>query len=130
MSEKPKRGPSAWDDRAAMLRGLHDSGVLRSPADFVEAIDVPMDLAAALATGRKELLSIVRPRAMSEEEVGKLYKLIGVLIDTNFALQAHAREVEQMAATLHQQIRGSIHYAERMAAFAGFRTADDETEES
>lgn len=127
MSGKPNK--SAHDYRDDMVRTLRDSHALKSWSELIEAVDVPMDLAAALATGRVELLKLAQPRAMDAEEVMRLYKLIGVLIDTNFALQAHAREVSSMAATAYSQIRGALTYSRKLQQFAGFSVSGDGDEE-
>lgn len=112
--------------RDAMIRGLQDSQALRSPRDWVEAVDVPMDLAVALATGRSELLKLAKPRAMDSDDVARLYRLIAVLIDTNMALQAHAHEVAVMSDHFDGQLRGAVKYARRMRSFANFGSLSDE----
>lgn len=121
----PVERATAWDDRDAWVRALKDARALRSPAELVEAVAIPTDLAAALTTGRSTMMKITKPRAMNEEEVSNLYRFIAVLIDTNFALQAHARQVAQAAEAVEQQIVGVRRYSLRLHAFANFNTTDE-----
>jgi hypothetical protein len=128
MSTTQTRQTSAWDDRDLMTRALRDSHALKSPAELVETIDLPLDLGVALMTGRSELLKLAVPRDMTDE-VARLYNVIAVLIDTNIALRAHAQETAQCAQTVAQQIKGVQRYALRLEQFANFAPSDDGGEE-
>lgn len=118
---KTKR--TAWDDRADMLAGLRGLG------EFIETVEVPSDLAPAIATGRPELLALARPRALTEDECAKVYKLLSVLIRTNWALQEHARELEKMTADMYGHLKGALGQALKMEQFAGFRVADEDDDD-
>jgi hypothetical protein len=111
-----------------MLRALINSHALRSPSELLEAVEAPADIIAAFATGRPELLNMSRHEPMDAEGVARLYKLIRVLIETNFALQAHAREVSALAASLNQQITGAIGSTLRLREFASFTVGTEEDE--
>jgi hypothetical protein len=76
-------------------------------ASFVETVHVPTDIAAALATGRPELLALMQPRALDAAECGKLYQLLRVLITTNMGLQQHAQQLAQLVDNWMQQFAGS-----------------------
>lgn len=126
-TNKPRQ-PTAWDDREVMVRALNDSGALRSPAELVEAVDLPIDLAVVMTTGRTSMISMAKPRALDAGETAGIYKFIAVLIDTNLALQAHARQAAIMAEAVEQQVRGLQGYSRRLHAFANFTPADDASE--
>lgn len=120
------RATTAWDDRDIMTQALRDSHALKSPAELVETIDIPLDLSVALMTGRSEMLQLAKPRAMDATEVGRIYKLIAVLIDTNMALRVHANEVANCALAAAQQIKGAQRYLLKLEQFANFSPSDGE----
>jgi hypothetical protein len=118
---------TAWDERGEMIVDLNR--VLHSPSEVVEVVSLPTDLAAVLTTGRTELLALVEPRALSKDECAMLYKLFEVLIKTNFALQAHARETARMVEQINGMVRGLLPYASRTALFADFKNPQQDDNE-
>lgn len=131
MSERNNRARlPAREEREALVRAIRDGRALRGPNEFVAEVKVPADLAAALASGRTELLALVRPRAIEAEEFMALVHLISVLLRTNLALQEHAREVAVMAKTLSGNFKGLVGFIRQVEQFADFRLADDDEDES
>jgi hypothetical protein len=90
-------------------------------ANLVETVQVPTDIAAALITGRSELLMALRPRALSADECGKLYALLGVLIETNRGLREHAEQVAGLVDNWMSQMTGLQGVARQIDHFANFR---------
>lgn len=99
---------------------------MRTWNDFVREIKVPAEIAPAFQTGRIELIKLARPRALSAEECGALYDVIGGLLETNQALKEHAQLVGDLVATTHQGLKGAVHAVERMRRFAAFEEPVEE----
>ncbi len=79
--------------------------------DFTRRMDVLPELLPAVSTGRVELLDLVPPRPLSEIECKTVFDMIGILLETNQALQHHARllaavvgQAEQAAGGLHRKL--------------------------
>lgn len=96
--------------------------------EFIRQVDVPSDLAAALVTMRPELINLIKPRALTEEEASTLYTLIKVLIETNAALQTHARETAKMVSIWANSFKQLQSLGRRIDHFANFRRSDEEYE--
>ena len=124
MSKQVKKRNEADDKREAMLDKIVK---LEGPNYFTEAIDAPMDLAAAIITSRPELLRAVRPKALTVEECASLYKVISTLIETNMALRDHANEVAQMTKSLLGGFTTVASVGQKIEEFANFRRHEDET---
>lgn len=107
---------------------LTDACKLDDWRSFVEEVQVPADIAAALVTGRPELLCLMRPRALTEDECAKLYKLIGVLISTNMGLREHAQQLSGLVDNWMQQFDGIRGVATQINHFANFRKFSTETD--
>lgn len=91
---------------------------------YVRELDLPIELMPALMTGRPELLMLLKPRAMTEEEVRKLYQLIGTLMETNFALQEHAQQISQQVSIWLDAFKHLNSVGRRIGHFANFRRTD------
>lgn len=103
--------------RARLLAEL--SG-MRTWRDFERVMDVPVDLMPAITTGRSELVTLAKPRALTEVECKTLYEMIGVLIDTNQRLREHAQEVALLAKAGRQQLLGGFKNLDHLVQFASF----------
>jgi hypothetical protein len=86
-------------------------------------------IAAALVTQRGSLVKLITPTDLPKEEVAKLYHLIGVLIETNFALQQHSKLVAEMADQIYGQFKGVTTSLLRLDEIANFGNATDEQED-
>ncbi len=118
---KTKFNPSEKEDRlAAQIIDLANRAKLDTWSTFVEGLQVPADIAPAMMSGRVELLRLATPRPMDAEEVGKLYKLIGGLIETNMALQEHASELANFMVQWRQAFGGLESIGRRIVQFARF----------
>lgn len=116
------RTTPADDRRAEINQALVDAHAMRSPAELVETVhNIPTELAVAFMTGRPELIGLAAPRVLTEAECAAVYKLVGALIRTNFALQAHANEIGRMADNVLHQVRGGVVMVDTLRAFAAFR---------
>ncbi len=74
---------------------------LRDWSSLTEEIPVPPDIAAAMFSGRKELIRRAA-KPLGVEEVNNLLNIIRVLLDTNRELRRHS----QLVAVAVDQIRG------------------------
>jgi len=128
-AQRPRKGNALQAEFEALLSRLEDESVLQSWASFAEAMDVPRELAPALATGRMELLKLVRPRPLTEEECGTVYHLIGVLVRTNQHLKDHAMGLAKMAELLEMQQKGVGRMLRMMHNYAEFRRASEGDED-
>jgi hypothetical protein len=102
---------------------------LDSWSSFVEALQVPNDLAVALMTGRPELLKLALPRALTVEECAVLYKLLGGLLETNAALRQHTERVAQLTDILNDSMKGFTRAARSIHDFANFRATEESEDE-
>lgn len=110
----------AREERLAQLRELSAACTLDSWNSFVRELTVPGDLVPALLTNRPELLGLLKPRALSEEECGQLYTLIGGLLETNAALRQHAQTTAQLVEDWMSNFVGLQATAEKIQMFANF----------
>jgi hypothetical protein len=101
---------------------------MRSWSELIETVHVSADIAAALATGRPELLKLARPRALDEADCAALFKLLAVLIETNQALIAHAQETAKMTRDIATMLKGTVAMFGGVEHFANFRHNQDEDE--
>jgi hypothetical protein len=111
------------------LHALAERCSLEHAHQLVRAVDLPPDLAAALLTNRVELLALARPRALTEEEAGRLYKLVAVLMETNAALREHADNVSRLAENWLSQFTGLASVGEGIVRYARFETRPLDNEE-
>jgi hypothetical protein len=88
---------------------------------FVEALQVPAELAPAIMTGRVELLKITPTRDYSAAEVAVLFKLIGALMETNAALREHAQEVAHLVDNWASAFKTLAAVGAKVEKFANFR---------
>lgn len=92
--------------------------------------NIPMQLAAALITGRPELVNAVPPpMTLTPDEIKDLYKFIGVLIETNHALQEHAHQTAHLVSNWMQAFIAMQGTARRIEHFANFRAIGNDEEE-
>lgn len=105
---------------------LSNACILDGWASYIEAIQVPDEIAAALTTGRPELLALIQPRTLDAVECSKLYDLLRVLITTNMALQQHAQQLSQLVDNWMQQFSGLHSVANQIEHFANFRKPFDD----
>lgn len=127
--ERNKRIP-VKDTLDARIVELARRARIGSWAQLTEEVSIPTEFAAALATGRTELLNIAQPRELSKDECARLYNLIRVLIETNMALQEHASDTAKLATNFLSTIGGVLSTANQIVKFAQFRHDQiDEPEE-
>lgn len=93
-------------------------------------VEIPQAVAAALMTGRAELVQLQR-KPLTPEETAALLKFVQVLIETNAGLRNHAQEVAQKVVDLTNAIRGLRTQVNKVAAFAKFEdeVIDDEEDD-
>jgi hypothetical protein len=103
---------------------------LKDWSHFIEEIQLPQDVAFALMTSRPELLRIVKPRALSEDEAAKLYKAMAALMETNMALRSHAQQLAKLTDNWANQFAGLHGVGEKIQRFANFKRSYDEVEET
>lgn len=110
--------------RQDMIAELDAKSKLRSWNELTQAVSIPVELAAAMHTQRAELIRIVPPKALTEDECRRLYDFIGTLIETNMALTQHAEQLAQLVGTWAESIRGAVGLAEQVRLFANFKAVD------
>lgn len=103
---------------------LARKATLESWGSFVEELQVPSEIYPALVTNRPELLRLAQPRALTAEEVGVLYRLIGGLLETNAALRAHASQVANLVHDWRAAVDGFVSTARKVENFAQFHHSD------
>jgi hypothetical protein len=99
---------------------------LESWSSFVEELPVPGDLAAGLMTGRPELIRTAPGRALTVEECRALYRLIAGLVETNSALQEHARELAKLVGAWGDSFKALRAIGGQIERFAEFKPVAEE----
>jgi hypothetical protein len=97
---------------------------------LVENVNVPLDFYAALMTGRPELLKVVKPRELTEDECRNVYNLIAVLIETNQELQKHANELSRMVNNWSGAFKQLHSVGQRIERFAKFQELNPEEDDA
>ena len=95
--------------------------MLASWNDLTKEIKLPTDIMIAVSTNRKELLGLAS-RDMKKAEVNQLLNLIGVLLDTNYELQEHSRELAKRMKELKGNFQGLSNSIEKCCDYANFQT--------
>lgn len=113
----------------AEVTSLAEQCRLKDWSSFIEEIALPQDLAFALMTSRPELLRVVKPRPLTEEEAAKIYKAMAALMETNMALRSHAQQLARLTNNWANQFAGLHGVGEKIQNFANFRRSYDEVEE-
>jgi hypothetical protein len=114
---------------AQEIAGYRRDAKLDSWTSFVEALDVPSDIAPALMTGRRELMAAVQPRDLPAFQVEKLYTIIGVLLETSAALRQHTQRVAQLVDNLNDSFMGVTTSMRKIDDFANFRVSEEEDDD-
>ena len=125
--EKPQKKLKVDDHIEECIEAINEK--MRSWSSLVEEVKVANDIGVALATGRPELMKLVRPRAISEEESKHLFHLIAVLIETNQLLQKHAALTAKAVASVLQNVQGAQRSLGRLHQLANFHPAMDDEDE-
>lgn len=110
-------------DQEARLRDLHDK--MHGWNEYVRDMKVLPDVAPALSTGRPELLALMAPRPLSEEECKVLFDMLTVLIETNAALRLHSELIGQVAEQQAQLVNGAARKLDQLIDYAHFRNPTD-----
>ena len=94
---------------------------------FAREIQAPPVFAVALMTGRPEMMRLVPGQALTAEQCKHLYDVIATLIETNYALRAHAQNVAQLVDTWSEAFKQLDSLGEQIRLFANFkRLIEDE----
>lgn len=99
------------------------------PGRAGQEFHVPNGVAAALLTGRGEMMKMIPATDLKAEEVGALYNVIGALINANYALKEHAEYLGNMVHEFDGMVRGLSTHAKKMENFANFRPLNEDTDE-
>ena len=97
---------------------------LRTWSELSEPIQLPPAIAAAVSSGRPELVRLQPAVALDEDQVGKLLHAIAVMLETNYLLQMHARLLSRQTTSLMEQMTGLNRGLRRLAETANFRQGD------
>jgi hypothetical protein len=97
---------------------------------LVSEVDVPPEIAVAFMTMRPELINLAKPRDLTAKEAADLYRIIKVLMETNYALQQHAKATAKMVQHWAGTFKGMQSTVERIENFANFRTSDQYEDDS
>lgn len=114
----------------ALLLKCREENQLESWNSFIEAVDVPRELAPALITGRTELLALMQPRELTKEQCAAMFAVIQVLIKTNVALKQHAEQTAHLVDVWANSFKQLASLGYDITQFANFRSFDgDEYED-
>ncbi len=117
---KPPKRESIRDLLDAQVLEYHEK--VRNWSELPEDVSLPADFAAALVTGRSELLKIVTPRTLSVDECRALYHAFGVMIEHNMLLRRHCEEVAKITDNMAGTIAGVQSVIRQIQQFANFKT--------
>jgi hypothetical protein len=115
---------SAEERLNTYLDNLIRSGRLDSWNSFVEALNVPNELMAALISNRAELVKLVRPHALTADEHAVYLGLIAGLMDTNAALRKHAEHLAYLTDNWTSAFKALRSIGARIEAFANFKHSE------
>ena len=124
------RMPGAFKPSATEAKILLLQERLETWNSFVRELQVPSDIAPAFLTRRVELMSLAKPRPLTESECKVMYDLVAGLLETNEALREHAALVAELAQQFTGGLAGTLRAADRMRAFANFHEPVEEPVES
>jgi len=128
-TETKQRKPSKADYLDERVHNLRGKLKLAKYTELMREVSLPVELAAALMTGRPELARLAPKRDFTQKEAQELYNAVVVLIETNRALQEHAQELGLLVnnwAAAFTQLRSTGAQIER---FAKFQTLDETSAE-
>lgn len=91
---------------------------------FIEDMNVPSDIYTALASGRPELIALIRPRALTADEAKPLFAIIASLIGTNMALREHAEQLAHFVSNWADAFVQLQSVGNRIERFANFEHGD------
>lgn len=94
---------------------------IRKPNELIRAVDLPVELAQALASGRSELALMVKPRALAEIEMVAVFKAFATLMETNLALQRHSQICADIADNITQSFKNTARQTQSLIDFASYR---------
>ncbi len=94
---------------------------IRGWDQFTREMRVLPDVAPALASGRAELMAVIKPRALSKGECEVLFEMLVVLMETNSDLREHAALLSQLAEQHLELVNGVVGKLHQLADFADFR---------
>lgn len=114
----------------ARIRDLAARCRLDSYTSFVEEFPILRELFPALTTGRSELLAGANPRALTQDECAIVFKMVGAIVETNFALREHAEHVALMTKNWSQAFTHLRAVGDKVERFANFQTVDVEQEDA
>lgn len=127
-TEKPRR-QTATERLNELLDHLRSSGHLDNWNALVRKVKAPTVVAAALMTGRPELLRASLGSVALDER--PLYEVIAVLVETNAALRQHAEQVSILVGNWSQAFKHLHSLGHQIEHFARFETIggveDDES---
>lgn len=101
---------------------------LRSWTELTDSVGgLPPLVAAALCSGRRELLLMADDTAFTPAETRAVLKLVAVLLDTNQELQRHSREVAERLRHVRDTLAGLYTQVDTTHDFANFRGSEEDT---
>lgn len=97
---------------------------------FVRELKVPHDLVPGLASGRVELLAVLKSRVLSEVECAALYNLVATLAQTNASLRKHAEATADLVNRWSGSFAALHTLGDQIEHFANFRALDESEKEA
>ena len=92
--------------------------------DFIREMAVPSDLMPAMMTMRTQLMP--QARSLTAEDCDVLYRIIGVLMETNAALREHTENTALLVDEWTDTFKGIHTLATRIGMFANFEEGNPE----
>lgn len=98
---------------------------------FARVLNVPAEMVPAVMAGRPELMSLAKPRPLTQEDCRILYEMVGNLLETNAQLRRHAHLISSVVEDWILHFRGLAAVSRRIQEFASFQPlaeCEDENE--
>jgi hypothetical protein len=96
---------------------------------FVDEMTMPGSVYLPLATGRPELIRVIKPCDLTAEQVKPMLNMIATLIETNVALRDHAAQIAHMVEIWADAFKHLHSVGEKIERFANFKTVTEEDSE-
>jgi len=113
-----------------IIEGLNDAQRLQHWNELVENVNaIDPSLAIAIDSGRGSVVKAFAPRPLTAEEAKLLFHLVGVMIETNQALQQHAQQTAELVNQWVGHFKGMFKTARMIESFAHFKNLHDEEDD-
>jgi hypothetical protein len=110
------------DQLEAEINRLAKACKLEGWNSFVTEMTMPGSIYLPLATGRPELIRVIKPIDLTAEQVAPMLNVIATLIETNVALRDHAAQLAHLVETWADAFKHLHGVGEKIERFANFKS--------